>query len=115
MRNHAAPPTSASASVTGVRDPIGPERTQKSRSSIRSQYQIAVRVNLPWFQHSHRSKIQNFGSALVETIVLDPHGKEGSWCYSVHLKGASESVEIVCRARPQSWRYFKPRLQDVHC
>lgn len=44
--------------------------------------------------------------------MLDPHGKEGSWCYSVHLKGASESVEIVCKAKPQSWRYLKPRQQD---
>ena len=30
----------------------------------------------------------------------------------MHLKGASKSVEIVCKAKPQSWRYFKSRLQD---
>ena len=59
-----------------------------------------------------RPELRRVVAALVETIVLDPHCKDGSWCYNVHLKGANESVEIVCKAKPQSWRYFNPRRQD---
>jgi hypothetical protein len=36
-------------------------------------------------------------ASLLDQIVLDPHGKDGVWCFTVHLKGASKSVEIVCR------------------
>jgi hypothetical protein len=41
-------------------------------------------------------------AVFVERIVLDPHGYDGDWFYSVHLKGAYEDVEIVCRAKPES-------------
>jgi hypothetical protein len=48
---------------------------------------------------------------LLEKIVLDPHGQDGAWCYTVHLKGVRESIEIVCNPTPEvSCRHFH-RLQ----
>jgi len=40
---------------------------------------------------------------LLEKIVLDPHGKDGVWCFTVHLKGDREPVRIVCTAKPEGW------------
>jgi recombinase-like zinc beta ribbon protein len=62
---------------------------------------------------SSRPELRRVVAALVETIVLDPHGKDGTWCCNVHLKGAIESVEIVCTAKLQSWlhRGLRPRDQ----
>ena len=50
----------------------------------------------------HRPELRRALAVLVEKIVLDPHGKDGVWCFTVHLKGACEAVEIVCRAKPES-------------
>jgi hypothetical protein len=49
-----------------------------------------------------RSEFRRVVAALVETMELDPHGKDGVWCFTVHLKGACKAVQIVCRAKPQS-------------
>jgi hypothetical protein len=46
---------------------------------------------------AHRCELRRAFAALLEKIVLDPHGKNGVWRYTVHLKGARESVEIVCK------------------
>jgi hypothetical protein len=45
---------------------------------------------------ARRPELRQAFAALLEKIVLDPHGKDGVWRYTVHLKGARESVEIVC-------------------
>jgi hypothetical protein len=51
----------------------------------------------------HRPELRRALAALLEKIVLDPHGKDGVWCFTVHLKGACEVVEIVSKAKPESW------------
>ena len=60
----------------------------------------------------HRPELRQALAALLEKIVLDPHGKDGIWCFTVHLKGACEAVEIVCRAKPESWLHRGPRPRD---
>jgi hypothetical protein len=49
----------------------------------------------------YRPELRRALAALLEKIVLDPHPKDGVWRYTVHLKGARESVEIVCNQLPQ--------------
>jgi hypothetical protein len=53
----------------------------------------------------HRLELRRALAALLEKSVLDPHGRDGVWCFTVHLKGASEAVEIVCKAKPESRRH----------
>jgi hypothetical protein len=60
----------------------------------------------------HRHELRRALAALLETIVLDPHGKDGIWCFTVHLKGAGEAVEIVGKAKPESWRHQGRRPSD---
>jgi hypothetical protein len=62
---------------------------------------------------SHRPEMRRGLAALVEKIVLDPHGENGVWCFTVHLKGSCEAVEIVCNAKPEGWlhRSLRPRDQ----
>ena len=61
----------------------------------------------------HRPELRQALAALLEKIVLDPHGKDGVWCFNVQLKGACEAVEIICRAKPESWldRGLRPKDQ----
>ena len=61
----------------------------------------------------HRPELRGALAALLENIVLDPHGKDGVWCFTVHLKGACEAIEIVCKAKPESWlhRGLQPKAQ----
>ena len=61
---------------------------------------------------SHRPELRRVLAALLENIVLDPHGKAGVWHYTVHLKGARESVEIVCNPTPEGARCHNHRHQD---
>ena len=60
-----------------------------------------------------RSELRRALAALLQKIVLDPHGKNGVWCFTVHLKGTRETVEIVCKAKPEGWlhRVFQPKDQ----
>src|SRR5579862_9118955 len=50
-----------------------------------------------------RADLRRAVAAALENIVLDPHGKDGVWCFTVLLKGARESVEIVCNAKLERW------------
>lgn len=61
----------------------------------------------------YRPALRRALAALLENIVLDPHGKDGVWCFTVHLKGAPEPVKIVCKAKPESWfhRRLRPKAQ----
>jgi uncharacterized membrane protein YqiK len=61
----------------------------------------------------HRPELRRALGALIEKIVLDPRGKDDVWCFTVHLKGAGETVEIVCKAKPESWlhRSLRPKAQ----
>ena len=56
----------------------------------------------------HHPELRQALAALLEKIVLDPHGKDGVWCFTVHLKGACEAGKIVCRAKPESWLHRGP-------
>jgi len=59
-----------------------------------------------------RPELRRALAALLEKIVLDPHGEDGVWCFTVHLKGSCEAVEIVCKAKPKYWRYRILRPSD---
>jgi hypothetical protein len=59
-----------------------------------------------------RPKVRRVLAVLLEKNVLDPHGKDGVWCFTVYLKGACEAVEIVCKAKPESWLHRGPRPSD---
>jgi DNA invertase Pin-like site-specific DNA recombinase len=61
----------------------------------------------------YRTEWRRVFAALLDKIVLDPHGKDGVWCFTVHFKGAYEVVEIVCKANPESLlhRDLRPRDQ----
>lgn len=61
---------------------------------------------------TYRPELRRAFAALLETIVLDPHGKDGAWCYAVHLKGARESVEITCTPTPEVRCRQNHRLED---
>jgi hypothetical protein len=52
---------------------------------------------------AYRPELRRVFAALLEQIVLDPHLKDGVWRYTVHLKGVGEGIEIVCKAKPESW------------
>ena len=56
----------------------------------------------------HRSELRRALAALLEEIVLDPHGRDGVWCFTVHFKGACEAAEIVCKAKPPKLVLSKP-------
>ena len=60
-----------------------------------------------------RHELRRVLATLLEKIVLDPHGKDGVWCFTVYLKGACEAVEIVCKAKLESWvrRRLRPKSQ----
>jgi hypothetical protein len=60
----------------------------------------------------YRPELRRALAALLEKIVLDPHGKDGVWCFTVHLKGACEAVGIVCTAKPESWFHRGLRPSD---
>lgn len=62
---------------------------------------------------THRPQLRRALAALLDKIVLDPHGKDGVWYFTVHLKGACEAVEMVCRVKPENWlhRGTRPRGQ----
>ena len=62
----------------------------------------------------HGPELRRALAALLEKIVLDPHGKRDVWCFTVHLKGACEAIEIVCKAKPESWlhRGLQPKDQE---
>jgi DNA polymerase III alpha subunit len=51
----------------------------------------------------YRPELRRALAVLLEKIVLDPHGKDGVWGFTVHLKGAPEPVKIVCKEKPESW------------
>jgi hypothetical protein len=59
----------------------------------------------------HRPELRRALAALLEKIVLDPHGRHGVWRFTVQLKGACEAVEIVRKAKPEGWlhRGLQPR------
>jgi hypothetical protein len=59
-----------------------------------------------------RPELRRALAALLEKIVLDPQGEDGVWCFTVHLKGSCEAVEIVCKAKPESWSYRGLRPND---
>ena len=61
----------------------------------------------------YRPELRRALAALLEKIVLDPHVKDGVWCFTVHLKGAGAAVQIVCKAKPESWlhRRLRPKGQ----
>jgi hypothetical protein len=59
-----------------------------------------------------RPQLRRALAALLEAIVLDPHGNDGVWCYTVHLKGAREAIEIICKAKPESWLHRGLRPSD---
>jgi hypothetical protein len=59
-----------------------------------------------------RPELRRALAALLENIVMDPHGKDGIWCFTVHLKGACKAVEIVCKAKPESWLRRRLRPKD---
>jgi hypothetical protein len=61
---------------------------------------------------AYRAELPRALAALLEKIVLDPHGKDGAWCYTVYLKGARESVEIVCNLTTGVHCHHNLRLQD---
>jgi hypothetical protein len=50
----------------------------------------------------HRHELRRALAALVENVVLDPHGKDGVWCFTVHLKGACEAVELSAKQNPKA-------------
>jgi len=60
---------------------------------------------------AHRPELRRALVALLERIVLDPHGKDGVWCFTGHLKGTCEAIEIVCKAKPESWLYRSLRTK----
>ncbi len=64
---------------------------------------------------THRPEIRRALAALLENIVLDPHDKNGIWCFTVHLKATCEVVEIVCKPNSGNWCRYKIRIQeDAH-
>jgi len=46
---------------------------------------------------SHRPEMRRALAAFLEKIVLDPHGEDGVWCFTVHLKGACEAVKSFAK------------------
>jgi len=61
---------------------------------------------------TYRPELRRALAALLETIVLDPHGKDGVWCFTVHLKSVRESVKIICTPTPGVRCRQNHRLED---
>ena len=62
---------------------------------------------------THRPELRRALGALLKNIVLDPHGKDDLWRFTVHLKGACEAIEIVCKAKPESWLHRGLRPKEL--